>query len=337
MKSPFPYFGGKSRVAADIWAALGDVPNYIEPFAGSCAVLLARPHAPATETINDKDCMVANFWRALANAPDDVAMHADWPVNEVDLEARHFWLVSHKADIRDALGDPEWFDARAAGWWVWGISCWIGGGWCDGKGPWHYNGERWSQAAGMGVHRQPPHLSDGMGVHRKRPHLSAGMGVHRKPSIYDYLGDIAARIRNVRVCCGDWKRICGPSPTYLRGVTGVFLDPPYSNDERAGRLYAEDCGNVARDVTAWALDAGKRPDMRIVVAGYDTEHTALEEAGWRVYDWKANGGYGAGRGKRGNINRYRERLWLSPACLDPTQMQLFSDRPADEPRVEVDE
>ena len=35
MKAPFVWFGGKRRVAPEVWAALGDVPNYIEPFAGS--------------------------------------------------------------------------------------------------------------------------------------------------------------------------------------------------------------------------------------------------------------------------------------------------------------
>ena len=44
MRAPFVWFGGKRRVAPEVWAALGDVPNYIEPFAGSLAVLLGRPH-----------------------------------------------------------------------------------------------------------------------------------------------------------------------------------------------------------------------------------------------------------------------------------------------------
>jgi len=55
LRAPFPWFGGKSRAAARVWAALGDVPNYVEPFAGSLAVLLARPHEPRVETVNDLD------------------------------------------------------------------------------------------------------------------------------------------------------------------------------------------------------------------------------------------------------------------------------------------
>ena len=37
---PFPYFGGKWRAAGRIWEALGDPSGYVEPFAGSAAVLL---------------------------------------------------------------------------------------------------------------------------------------------------------------------------------------------------------------------------------------------------------------------------------------------------------
>lgn len=43
LKAPFPYFGGKSRVTREVWARFGDVPNYVEPFFGSGAVLLGRP------------------------------------------------------------------------------------------------------------------------------------------------------------------------------------------------------------------------------------------------------------------------------------------------------
>ncbi len=37
LKAPFPWFGGKSRVAPDVWARFGDVANYVEPFFGGGA------------------------------------------------------------------------------------------------------------------------------------------------------------------------------------------------------------------------------------------------------------------------------------------------------------
>jgi DNA adenine methylase len=53
LRAPFPWFGGKSRVAPLVWERFGNVPNYVEPFFGSGAVLLGRPHPPKTETVND--------------------------------------------------------------------------------------------------------------------------------------------------------------------------------------------------------------------------------------------------------------------------------------------
>ena len=78
IKAPFPietYFGGKSRIAPQVWDRLGDVPRYVEPFAGSLAVLLARPQ-PFTgrEIVNDSDGLLVNTWRAMASDPE-----APWP------------------------------------------------------------------------------------------------------------------------------------------------------------------------------------------------------------------------------------------------------------------
>jgi DNA adenine methylase len=164
MKSPFPYFGGKAKVASDVWDALGQPRHYIEPFFGGGAVLLLRPDwEPAmVETVNDKDGFVANVWRALQASPDEVARWCDWPVSHADLCARKKKLIKNENHLLENLiKDDEFFDAKLAGYWIWAASCWIG--------------------SGLTRPNQIPHLSDaGMGVHAigKRPHLSdAGMGV----------------------------------------------------------------------------------------------------------------------------------------------------------------
>lgn len=139
LKAPFPYPGGKSRVADLVWERLSDVDNYVEPFAGSLACLLRRPaehfaNGYRVETVNDANHYLVNFWRAVKFAPDEVAEWADWPVMEADLHARHKWLVRshHAADWRQKMAaDAEHFDAKMAGWWVWGQCCWIGGAWCN--------------------------------------------------------------------------------------------------------------------------------------------------------------------------------------------------------------
>ncbi|NBQ15393.1 MAG: DNA adenine methylase, partial [Proteobacteria bacterium] len=188
LEAPFPWFGGKRDVAADVWAALGNVAHYVEPFFGSGAVLLARPHIGKFETVNDLDGMLANFWRAIAADAQAVADHADWPCNEADLHARHLWLVSQRQSLTERLmGDPAYYDALVAGWWVWGACNWIGSGWCSGNGPWvAIDGVITDRrqlphlSSAQGVNRQLPHLSEGRGVNRKLPHLSEGRGVNRK-------------------------------------------------------------------------------------------------------------------------------------------------------------
>lgn len=166
LRAPFPYFGGKGKIADLVWQRLGPVRNFIEPFAGSAAVLLARPDPPQVETINDADGYVANFWRAIQQWPDAVAGYADWPVSEADMHARHRWLTGldwpepvvpdsylkpealrraylagylaggrHSATYGSTFTqrvktDPHFYDPKIAGWWVWGMCCWIGAGWC---------------------------------------------------------------------------------------------------------------------------------------------------------------------------------------------------------------
>jgi DNA adenine methylase len=326
-KPPFPWFGGKSRVAGLVWQRFGEVRNYVEPFAGSLAVLLNRPGAPGIETVNDLDCLLANFWRALKYDPDGVAECADNPVNEADQHARHLWLC-HQEEFRERMKvDPDYYDAKIAGWWVWGQCIWIGSGWCSRQLP-HLG------TAGTGIHRKLPHLGDaGKGVHRKLPHLGdAGKGglsigsdltsgTPERAFLFEYLRDLAGRLRHVRVCCGDWRRILGPSPTTKQGLTGVFLDPPYADTaKRTSGLYAIDSASVAHAVRDWAVAHGDDPKMRIALCGYQGEHKMPKS--WRCIPWKARGGYGSQSDGRGRDNAALERIWFSPHCLSAAALRM---------------
>jgi len=370
LAAPFPYFGGKANACDEVWRAFGDVDNYVEPFCGSAAMLLGAPDGKRVETINDADGFVANFWRAVASDAEAVAEQIDWPTNEVDLFARHSWLVRQRATLLDALhGDPEWYDAKIAGWWCWGACNWIGGGWCSGVGPWTYDdgalvdsrqlphlgnaGQGVNRKlphlgdAGQGVNRQLPHLGDaGQGVNRKLPHLgNAGQGVNRKlphlgdagrgvnrqlphlgnagrgaraAYIHEWLSLLQARMRDVRVACGDWTRVLTDSVTTRHGVTAVFLDPPYTNgrmDYAAGGVGGELAGAV-RD---WCDANGHRHDLRIVLCGHDGEHDAL---GWEKRRWTARKGYARTEAAIGNSAS--ETLWCSPHCVAEPIADLFA-------------
>lgn len=342
LKSPYPYFGGKRKIADLVWQRMGKVDNVVEPFFGSGAFLLARPmDFDCTETVNDADGFISNFWRALKTDPDAVAHDADWPVNENDLHARHAWLVGQKESMQARLeGDPEWFDAKVAGYWVWGMACWIGSGFCSGNGPWQVQ-----EVDGV---RQLVHVgSDGQGVNRKRERLigfaetgvNAYAGVeHKRPVIAGpaggkaplaaatdfqaYFQALADRMRKVRVCCGEWSRVCGPSVTHKHGLTAVFLDPPYADTAgRADDLYRVDCNQVAHAAREWAIEEGKNPLMRIALCGYDSEHVMPEN--WDCVAWNAGAGFSgqakAGAGKNGK----RERVWFSPFCEKNQQPNLL--------------
>ncbi|MGH7129526.1 MAG: hypothetical protein ACREIV_13230, partial [Planctomycetaceae bacterium] len=201
MRAPFPYFGGKSRAAALVWSRFGCVKNYVEPFAGSLAVLLARPckHLslpPPIETVNDAEGFIANFWRALQADPRGVAEWASWPVNEADLHARHLWLDAEgRRRLEPVFTDPDFFDAQVAGWWVWGVCQWFGRGWCSYGATW----------------RKMPRLGDrGNGVHIPGPRADTCDG--RLADIIERFGLLADRLRGVRVCCGDWTRVLSETP-----------------------------------------------------------------------------------------------------------------------------
>jgi len=371
VKAPFPWFGGKRRVAPLIWSAFGDVDNYVEPFAGSLAVLLARPtqHKARAETVNDADQFLANFWRAIAADPEAVARWADWPVNEADLFARHLWLVNTGRERLSNMDiDPEWFDAKVAGWWVWGICAWIGSGWCSGTGP--HTQDTASQRphlgdAGRGVNRQLPHLGDaGRGVNRKRPHLgTAGQGVNRQlphlgtagqgvngpddtafakggsgatdspwtnpapdlPPVYGYMRLLAQRLRNVRVCCGNWDRVVTTGALNYGATVGVLLDPPYLGDVRTSDLYATDDHHIANEVREWAIANGDNPTFRIALCGYEPEHIDHMPDTWRMHAYSASKSYGSSAGGGVNdANRALERIWFSPHCLTADgQLDMF--------------
>ncbi len=419
IKAPFPYFGGKSRAASAVWSALGDVEHYVEPFAGSLAVLLRRPHLANrpyySETVNDLDGLLVNFWRAVQAEPEAVAHFASWPVAEADQHARHLAILKWRSDemLLRLCGDADFYDAKIAGYWVWGLCCWVGSGWCSGVGPWvaDADGRFVKQPkTGRGVWAQKPHISDDgqgvnksqlrepgvsrqkpfaatngrgvnhgnlrePGVHRKKPHISNdGRGVNhgnlrepgvtrQKPHISDngqgvnhgnlrepgvgephpmtmpkllqWMRTLAARLRHVRILNGDWSRAVTKGTTHTLsvrqgGVAGVFLDPPYGAEDIAD-VYNHDSSTVAQDVAKWCLEHGDDDRLRIVLAGFEVEHTALEAAGWRVVDWYEGagelallkGGYGKGTAKGSQM--HRDRLWLSPACLGGkgSQVSLF--------------
>lgn len=72
VKPPFAYFGGKTTLAPIIADLLPAHEHYVEPFAGSLAVLLAK-NPSRHETVNDLDGNIVTFWRVLRDRPEELA------------------------------------------------------------------------------------------------------------------------------------------------------------------------------------------------------------------------------------------------------------------------
>lgn len=314
LRAPFPYFGGKSMIADLIWRRLGCVKRYIEPFFGSGAVLLKRPdwRENPDEIICDKDGHIANVWRSIKFAPDKVAEWCDWPVNHADLCARREVLRRESENLlQDLIADPEYYNAKLAGYWVWCASCWIG--------------------SGLTRKEAMPNVTAFVGINTgKRPELEHPKGINcgqvpcldhvkgcvvNNKAVYGWINTLSLRLRHVKVVCGDWSRVCGGNWQGDKSPCGIFFDPPYSDDKRDKTLYACESMTVAHEVCEWAKKRGDNENYRIIIAGYDGENDELLNYGWTVEAWKANGGYGNQGNAQGKENAKRERLWLSPHCL----------------------
>jgi hypothetical protein len=322
VKAPFTYFGGKSSVASIVWQRFGHMRRYIEPFCGSAAVLLLRPDelrnpANDVEIINDIDGMVVNFWRATKYAPEEVAKYADWPVFENDLHARNAWMVNTGVRIVSRLeGDPDFFDAKVAGWWVWGRAMTLASAWMGASGPWKpVDGElvQDKESELVGVSR---------GIMNLGSTPSGKIDVHRRDgTLYSMFKALHKRLDLVKVVCGSWKRTLTPAvngTTNHLGPCAVFLDPPYTT--AAGRqfgVYTHDDDSVGYSAAKWAIENGDNPHFRIALCGYEGEYEI--PSNWECVSWKAAGGFGR-MTKRDNrsTNRFKERIWFSPHCLKPT-------------------
>jgi DNA adenine methylase len=294
LKSPFPYFGNKDPVVEVIWEALGDVSLFVEAFAGSLAALRGRPHPPKQETVNDLDGHICNVWRSLKWAPNEMARWAEWPINELDLRARHQWLIARTPNlVRELESDPDYCDPKAAGWWCWGASCWIGDGWCESYS------------------KKIPNI-DGKG--------SKGVVASGQGNLEEWFTALHLRLKKVKVVCGDWSRVV--TPTALRtagGPRGVLFDPPYTKGNQ--QYSAGGTGSpLASGVRGWCKEHSLDPGLRIVLCGRGEEHQELEALGWKVVPWSAKGGYALEETKD---LRHSEKLWLSPHCLEVGQAQVL--------------
>lgn len=98
VRPPIAYYGSKVRLAAQIAALFPPHTHYVEPFAGSLAVLFAKQPS-RLETVNDLDGDLMTFWRVLRDRPDAlVRVCALTPHSRAERE-----LARHRPDDLDEL------------------------------------------------------------------------------------------------------------------------------------------------------------------------------------------------------------------------------------------
>ena len=344
MQAPFPWYGGKRRWAEEIWARFGVPDVYVEPFAGSLAVLLANPRPAQREIVCDKDGLICNFWRALAHDPDAVAHYADYPTIHHDLTARHAWLVRWREGSAARLEeDPDFYDAKVAGWWVWGLSSWIGHGWCAKETYDRIPHVDPKAGCGQGVSAQRRTIPNqipfprGQGVSAQRinipnqiPNVNSGIGgrgvsAQRKNFPYGRLVGwfqaLAARLKGVVVLNRDWTSAVTPS-LIATTETGpqdinrcILLDPPYVIGKRQGNMYFGDHGDSVNQVAEasyqWAVEHGEA--FRIAYCCHAGDFPT--PPGWDMLERRFD--------KRINHAKTTDCVMFSPACVSEEQGVLF--------------
>ena len=348
-----PWFGGKHRWGNEVWKKFGDPEIYVEPFCGSYAVGLFRPTPCAREILCDTDGFICNLFRAIRRDPDGVAYHADYPTIHQDLLARRYWLHRWgKVNRQRVTEDINYFDIKAAGYWVWCVSQWIGmlTDMLDPKGGAPDDKETVlrdqipnaiaSPVGGRGVQRQKrfgqlrdqiPYTNSpsGRGTQRQRASFHNGStGASAFPDgshLRSWFAAIAARLANAIVLNRSWESavtdtmLCRTKSSQ-NATVAVFLDPPYvvGDDQKVaysadGKI--EDVNEVARQSYQWAVAHGD--EYRIAYCSAADDFPLPE--GWTVMD-KSMGGV-----RKKYRARVRDQVMFSPACVKDDQIGMFGD------------
>jgi site-specific DNA-adenine methylase len=265
MKTPFPHFGAKHRVAEDIWKRFGNPSYYFEPFGGSLGTLLGRPEETAHhryEYVGDAECQITNFFRAakLGNL-NEMARLADWPPSQLDLEARTKWLKEQRQRLINNLKtDPNWYDLDCAAMFV------------------------WVQSVKISTNGTSIVLRRSAGVRRRNQDLT------------EYFTSLARRLRHVTIHFGDWVKLANAAEKESsHSNVAILLDPPYRySTGRQKKLYVTDSGDVATYVHRWALArAATCPRLKLALCGFAGEHKMPNS--WEEFAWSSKLGKGKER------------------------------------------
>ena len=131
-KPPFPWLGGKGRLADEISARLPGPSReltYVEPFFGGGAIFFSR-RPSGVEVVNDANGEVIHFFRTLRDKPDELVGYLqntpysrqvfnEWRVikapetlPEIERAARFFYIARSSFAAESTRQTPAWAFAR---------------------------------------------------------------------------------------------------------------------------------------------------------------------------------------------------------------------------------
>lgn len=120
--APFAWYGGKSRLAAQIVPLLPPHHTYVEPFGGAAAVLFSKP-AATLEVYNDVDRGLVTFFRVLRDRPSELARALrltpysreefalcarTWELIDDDVERARRWYVRCRQAFASSTATVGW-------------------------------------------------------------------------------------------------------------------------------------------------------------------------------------------------------------------------------------
>ena len=263
MKPPIFYFGGKRKIAPELWKRFGRPNVYIEPFVGMAATLLARPadSFPKTfrETVNDRDALIANFFRSAKLAPEQVLENALGPPIEIDLRARWTHIYERRNQLRHNLLDLAYCEPQIGGYFLYCYANFI----------------RPAAASAKPKALKPSTRASGI------------LSPNAKDRAWEYFAELKQRLANVRICCGDYSAILTDAEVKVPESQSVSIlcDPPY---RKTGKMYATKEFDHA-PLLERCIELGKRKNVKIALCGYTGDYDMPKS--WRIEEWeKTQGG-----------------------------------------------
>jgi DNA adenine methylase len=121
-RSPFPWFGGKQKLADEILALFPPHLVYVEVFGGGASVLLSKPPG-ALDVYNDRDELLVNFFRCLRDEPERLVplleltpySRAEWARARVSIDSEDDAVELARLFYVIAAGSYAGFAARDDG------------------------------------------------------------------------------------------------------------------------------------------------------------------------------------------------------------------------------